>query len=58
MDSSGQLAGVYRKLHLFNVDIPGKVRLAESDFTSAGSELSPLIDSPAGQLALGIVSFD
>jgi len=34
----GELIGVYRKIHLFDVDVPGGVRFAESDTTLAGSE--------------------
>jgi predicted amidohydrolase len=36
---SGALAARYRKIHLFDVDIPGGATLRESDATAAGDEL-------------------
>ena len=36
---SGALAARYRKIHLFDVDIPGGATLRESDATCAGDEL-------------------
>ncbi len=35
----GEIAATYRKIHLFDVDIPGGAVLRESDATCAGSEL-------------------
>jgi deaminated glutathione amidase len=35
---SGERVAVYRKIHLFDVDIPGGATLRESDATAAGSE--------------------
>lgn len=29
----------YNKLHLFDLEIPGKVRLMESEFSKAGTEV-------------------
>ena len=34
-----ELVGRYRKIHLFDVDIPGKATLRESDNTTAGTEI-------------------
>ena len=39
VDPSGALVRTYRKVHLFDVDIPGGATLRESDGTVAGSEL-------------------
>jgi len=39
IDPEGQLLARYRKVHLFDVDIPGGATLRESDSTAAGSEL-------------------
>ncbi len=39
VDPSGALAARYRKIHLFDVDIPGGATLRESDATAAGNEL-------------------
>ncbi len=39
VDPEGALAARYRKIHLFDVDIPGGATLRESDATAAGDEL-------------------
>src|SRR5262249_41377080 len=39
IDPRGELVARYRKIHLFDVDIPGGAVLRESDATAAGSEL-------------------
>jgi predicted amidohydrolase len=39
IDPRGQIATRYRKIHLFDVDIPGGAVLRESDATARGSEL-------------------
>jgi predicted amidohydrolase len=39
IDPRGELATRYRKIHLFDVDIPGGAVLRESDATARGSEL-------------------
>jgi predicted amidohydrolase len=38
LDPGGNLISRYRKIHLFDVDIPGGASLRESDATAAGSE--------------------
>ncbi|HEY4182446.1 MAG TPA: carbon-nitrogen hydrolase family protein [Kofleriaceae bacterium] len=47
----GSLVGRYRKIHLFDVDIPGGVTLRESDATAAGNELlvTEISGAPVGQ---------
>jgi deaminated glutathione amidase len=49
IDPEGELAGVYRKLHLFDVDVGGR-RYRESEATAAGHELvvAPVDDHPLG----------
>ncbi len=49
----GDIAARYRKIHLFDVDIPGGPRLLESNGTAPGNELV-VADSPAGKLGLSI----
>lgn len=50
---NGDLGGRFRKLHLFDVDIPGKIRFKESDSFGAGRE--PLIvDTEFGPIGVGI----
>lgn len=55
---NGEIQAVYRKMHLFDVDIPEKnVRLKESDYVEAGTEIVAPVKSPVGKIGLEIVSF-
>ena len=45
LDSNGDTAAQYHKLHLFDLEIPGKVRLMESEFSKAGHKVSASLDS-------------
>lgn len=53
IDGGGRLAAVYRKAHLFDVELPGGLRLKESDSTAAGDALA-VVDTPAGRLGLSV----
>ena len=55
LDSTGEIQSTYSKAHMFDLDIPGKVRLCESDYTIPGSKIVPPVDTPIGKVALGIV---
>lgn len=46
IDPRGELVARYRKIHLFDVDIPGRAVLRESDSTARGAE--PLVVDVAG----------
>ena len=48
IDNFGELQCFYRKIHLFDVSIPGKVSLRESATTAPGTELK-ICDSPIGK---------
>ncbi|KAL3944222.1 MAG: hypothetical protein SGBAC_001719 [Bacillariaceae sp.] len=48
LDEKGHIQALYRKIHLFDVSIPGKVELRESKTTAPGTELV-LCDSPLGK---------
>jgi deaminated glutathione amidase len=48
IDNTGKIRAEYRKIHLFDVCIPGKVDLRESKTTLAGNELVVCPDSPIG----------
>ncbi|CAN5331481.1 carbon-nitrogen hydrolase family protein [soil metagenome] len=53
VDPSGALVRTYRKVHLFDVDIPGGATLRESDGTVAGSDLEVVdIDGVAVGLSI------
>ncbi|KAF8374050.1 nft-1 [Pristionchus pacificus] len=70
IDSSGETRARYDKLHLFDLEIPGKVRLMESEFSKAGKEnvelhnkvdiycalhqMVPPVSTPIGNLGLSI----
>uniref|UniRef100_A0A1I8BCS9 Nitrilase and fragile histidine triad fusion protein NitFhit n=1 Tax=Meloidogyne hapla TaxID=6305 RepID=A0A1I8BCS9_MELHA len=54
IDSSGQTRASYDKLHLFDLDLPGKVRLMESEFSRRGEKLILPVDTPIGRLGMGI----
>jgi predicted amidohydrolase len=51
MDDVGVTRCTYRKIHLFDVAIPGKVSLRESKTTAPGTELV-VCDSPLGKLGI------
>ena len=54
VDNNGSIVSVYRKTHLFNLDIPGVVRLVESEFSTAGDRVVPPVVTPAGKVGQGI----
>lgn len=51
---TGALIGTHRKTHLFDIDIPGKIRFKESEVLSPGSHLT-MVDLPEyGKIGLAI----
>ena len=56
IDPDGELAGVYRKVHLFDIDLPGQVVERESADIEPGSNLCV---ATAGELRIGMsICFD
>lgn len=53
VDDQGEVRRVYRKLHLFDVDLPDGTQLKESKATAPGDEIV-VEDSPAGRLGLSV----
>jgi len=49
----GNLIGEFRKLHLFDIDIPNKITFRESDALSPGNSLT-VVDTPYCKIGLGI----
>ncbi|XP_040279234.1 omega-amidase NIT2 [Bufo bufo] len=49
----GTLLVKHRKIHLFNIDIPGKIRFQESETLSPGDSLS-VFDTPFCKIGVGI----
>lgn len=55
IDDKGSLVQMYRKLHLFDVEIPERnVRLKESDFSNAGDHIVAPVDTPVGKIGMAI----
>lgn len=51
---SGELLATHRKVHLFDIDIPGKIKFKESDVLSPGNKIT-LVDIPEyGKIAIAI----
>jgi predicted amidohydrolase len=53
VDPRGQIAARYRKIHLFDVDIPGGATLRESDATAPGAE-RVVVDVEGAKVGLSI----
>lgn len=52
IDQRGEILDRYRKLHLFDVDIKGGLKILESDSTIKGSELLAPRQTPLGNVGL------
>jgi len=52
-DPQGRLLARYRKRHLFDVDLPGRVTHRESQWFAAGDDVAT-VDTPCGKLGLAI----
>ncbi|XP_068668626.1 deaminated glutathione amidase, chloroplastic/cytosolic [Aristolochia californica] len=53
VDNSGTIVNTYRKMHLFDVDVPGSMLYKESHFTTPGKEIV-VADSPFGRLGVTV----
>ena len=53
VNPSGDVVGRHRKIHLFDIDIPGKIKFKESDSLTGGDTLT-VVDTPWGGLGVGI----
>ena len=49
----GALLARHRKMHLFDIDIPGRITFRESDTLTAGAALATF-DTPYGRCGLGV----
>ncbi|CCF48350.1 hypothetical protein NDA11_001205 [Ustilago hordei] len=52
-NGQGQLISIHRKLHLFDIDIPGKMTFQESETLSGGDRVT-VFDCSLGRFGLGI----
>lgn len=53
VDATGEVVATYRKIHLFDVDLPDGTKLLESETVEAGHEVV-VTDAPFGRLGLSI----
>ena len=53
IDADGRLLAKHRKLHLFDVDVPGGIRFRESDSLTGGDRLT-VLDGAGDPLATGL----
>ena len=53
IDSDGGIAAIYRKIHLFDVDVVGGVSFQESDTVAPGDE-AVLVDTPLGRVGMTV----
>ncbi len=49
----GTIVSKHRKIHLFDIDVPGKIKFKESDSLSPGNTPT-IFDSPWGKIGVGI----
>ncbi|KAJ2558863.1 Carbon-nitrogen hydrolase [Coemansia sp. RSA 1933] len=54
VSSDGTLVSVYRKLHMFDVNVKDGPRLIESTTTTRGSSLPEIVASPVGRLGSAV----
>ncbi|XP_027081517.1 omega-amidase, chloroplastic isoform X2 [Coffea arabica] len=52
-DTDGNLIAKHRKIHLFDIDIPGKISFKESKTLTAG-ESPTVVDTEVGRIGIGI----
>ncbi|XP_059498724.1 deaminated glutathione amidase isoform X3 [Stegostoma tigrinum] len=52
INNLGELAAIYRKTHLFDVDLKGRMAMKESDFTIPGPAIEQPINTPIGKVGL------
>lgn len=51
---SGELIGKHRKVHLFDIDVPGKIKFKESEVLTGGSKATIIDLEGYGSIGLGI----
>ena len=50
----GEVVGKHRKVHLFDIDVPGGIRFKESDTLSPGDVLTSFVAGDLGRVGVGI----
>ena len=54
IDSEGTVQGAYRKIHMFDIDIPGAIPSYESSYTIPGSSIVPPVKTICGKVGMAI----
>lgn len=54
IDDQGDIKGVYRKIHLFDVEVPGGPVLRESEYVQPGTKIEPPVATPVGNVGMAI----
>jgi omega-amidase len=54
INPEGEIVGKHRKVHLFDINVPGKITFKESDSLSPGNEATLIDTFPWGPLGVGI----
>ncbi|KAF9158522.1 hypothetical protein DFQ26_007521 [Actinomortierella ambigua] len=49
----GEMVAIHRKVHLFDIDVPGKIRFQESETLTGGNNLTH-VDTEYGKVGVGI----
>lgn len=50
----GELLATHRKVHMFDIDIPGKIKFKESEVLSPGNDVTQVEIPPYGKIAMAI----
>ena len=53
INPEGSIIGKHRKVHLFDIDVPGKIRFIESETLTPGNEVT-VVSTPWGGVGIGI----
>lgn len=51
--ADGEILAKHRKVHLFDIDVPGRITFKESDTLSPGQTVT-VVDTPYGRIGIGI----
>jgi len=54
INPAGEVVGKHRKVHLFDIDVPGGIRFKESDTLSAGDDITHFNVDGLGKIGIGI----
>ena len=52
-NNQGEIIGFHRKMHLFDIDVPGKITFKESDTLKSGNNIT-VVDTDLGKIGIGI----